>query len=106
MRSIQFNFLPVPEILTNEVDCIRVIGYRGEKAAIKVVPNGLPGIVFQHDNGHSALENITTLSHISHVPTSFLYGPGTESSIMNYRKGSYVSIQVVFKPYALKTLLD
>jgi AraC-like DNA-binding protein len=106
MNSIKFKILPAPGILRSEVECIRVIEHRGkEEIAIKVFPNGLPGIVFQHHNGRSALENIITPSHISHVPTSFLYGPGTEASIMNYKKGSYASIQVVFQPYSLKTLL-
>jgi len=73
--------------------------------AIKVFPSGLPGIVFQQDNGYSPLENITTPSHTARVPTAFLYGPGTEASIMNYKKGSYASIQVIFKPPALATLL-
>jgi AraC-like DNA-binding protein len=106
MSSIKFDILPAPGILRSEVECIRVIAHRREEGvAIKVFPNGLPGIVFQHDNGNSALENIITPSHTSRVPTSFLYGPGTEPSIMNFKKGSYASIQVVFKPQALNTLL-
>lgn len=106
MSSLKFNVFPAPEVLQNHVQCLRVIEYVGEQAvAIKVLPNGLPGIVFQHDNGRSALENIVTPSHTSRPPTSFLYGPGTEAGIMNYKKGSYTSIQVIFKPYALKTLL-
>src|ERR1051325_4687819 len=106
MNSIKFEILPAPGILRSEVECIRVIAHRREEGvAIKVFPNGLPGIVFQHDNGHSALENIMTPSHTSRVPTSFLYGPGTEPSIMNFKKGFYASIQVVFKPHALNSLL-
>ena len=106
MSSIKFNVLPAPGILQSQVESIRVIEHTGEEGvAIKVFPSGLPGIVFQHDDGHSALENITTPSHISRVPTSFVYGPGTEASIMNYKKGCYASIQVVFKPYALHTIL-
>jgi len=106
MSSIKFNVLPAPEALENHVQCFRVIEYAGEQGvAIKVLPNGLPGIVFQHDNGRSALENIITPSHTSCPPTLFLYGPGTETGIMNYKKGSYASIQAIFKPYALKTLL-
>ncbi len=106
MSSLKFDILPAPAVLRGEVECIRVIEHRREEgAAIKVFPNGLPGIVFQHDNGNSALENIITPSHISRVPTSFLYGAGTEPSTMNFKKGSYTSIQVVFKPQALNTLL-
>jgi AraC-like DNA-binding protein len=106
MSSINFNILPAPRILRSEVECIRVIEHRGEEdVAIKVMPNALPGIVFQHDNGNSVLANIVTPSHTAHTPTSFLYGPGTEASIMNYKKGSYASIQVIFKPHTLHTLL-
>ena len=106
MNSIKFDILPAPGILRSEVECIRVIAHRREEGvAIKVFPNGLPGIVFQHEDGHSALESIITPSHTSQVPTSFLYGPGIEPSIMNFKKGSYASIQVVFKPHALNTLL-
>jgi len=106
MSSIKFNVFPAPEVLRSEVECIRVIEHSGEAGvAIKVFPSGLPGIVFQHDNGYSPLENITTPSHTARVPTAFLYGPGTEASIMNYKKGSYASIQVIFKPPALSTLL-
>jgi len=106
MRSIKINIPHAPGILRSEVEFIRVIDHSGEEGvAIKVIPNALPGIVFQHDNGHSVLENIITPSHTSYLPTSFLYGPGTEASIMNYKKGSYTSIQVVFRPYALNTLL-
>src|SRR5678816_3956311 len=106
MSATKFNILPAPGILRSEVECIRVIEHRGEEeVAIKVLPNALPGIVFQHDNGHSVLENIITPSHTSHTPTSFLYGPGTEASMMNYKKGSYASIQVIFKPHTLHTLL-
>jgi len=106
MSSIKFNVFPAPEVLRSEVECIRVIEHSGEAGvAIKVFPSGLPGIVFQHDNGYSPLENITTPSHTARVPTAFLYGPGTEASIMNYKKGSYASIQIIFKPPALSTLL-
>src|SRR6266508_1059629 len=107
MSSIKFNVFPAPEVLRSEVECIRVIEHSGEAGvAIKVFPSGLPGIVFQHDNGYSPLENITTPSHTARVPTAFLYGPGTEASIMNYKKGSYAWIQVIFKQPALSTLLD
>ena len=73
--------------------------------AIKVFSNGIPGIVFHHHAGHPAMESILTQSgrKIS-PPTLFLCGPGTESSLMTFGKGSYTVIQVVLKPYALKGL--
>jgi Domain of unknown function (DUF6597) len=105
MSSIKFNILPAPEILKSDVECFRIIRYRGDEgSSIKVSPNGMPGIVFQHCNGQSAIENISMASQIISTPTLFLYGLGTDPSIMNYKKGSYATIQIIFKPHALNTL--
>jgi AraC-like DNA-binding protein len=92
-------------MLQQDIECIRIAKYSGQDGiAINVAPNALPGIVFQHRNGTSALENIVTPSGIASTPTLFLYGTGTEPSVMNYKNGSYTTIQIVLKPYALKTL--
>jgi len=106
MGPIKFNILPAPEILQNDVECFRMIEYVGEKGlSINVSPNGLPGIVFQHKNGRSAIENILIDSGSITVPTLFLYRPSTEPSVMNYEKGPYTTMQVILKPHALQTLL-
>jgi len=107
MSSITFTILPAPEILKNDVECFRIAEYTGEEGvAIKVSPNGVPGIVFQQNNGRSALENIITHSgRTACPPPLFLYGPGTEPSVMHYKRGSSTTTQVIFKPHALKTLL-
>jgi len=106
MRSIQFSTVPSPEILKRDVECFRIIKYTGDEgSSIKVSPNGMPGIVFQHSNGQSAIENISMASRIISTPTLFLYGLGTDPSIMNYKKGSYTTLQAIFKPHALNTLL-
>ena len=106
MRSIQFSMVPSPEILKRDVECFRIIKYTGDEgSSIKVSPNGMPGIVFQHSNGQSAIENISMASRIISTPTLFLYGLDTDPSVMNYKKGSYATIQVIFKPHALNTLL-
>ena len=107
MSSIQFTILPAPEILKNDVECLRIAKYSGEEAvAIKVSPNGVPGIVFHQNNGRSALEQIITQSGRSSCPPPlFLYGPGIEPSVMHYKRGSSTTMQVIFKPQALKTLL-
>lgn len=105
--ELKFKIIPAPEKLKEEVECFRIIEYSGEEGlAIKVFPNGVPGIVFQHINGHPAIENITTPSGSTTTPTLFLYGPGIEPSVMNYVKGSYTTTQVILKPFALKTLLS
>ena len=107
MRSIKFNILPAPEILKNEVECFRIAEYTGQEGlAIKVHLNGLPGIVFQHNQGQSPIENITTPSRcISDVPTLYIYGQTTEPGVMKHKKGPYTMTQVILKPHALKTLL-
>jgi AraC-like DNA-binding protein len=106
MRSIQFNTVPSPEILKKDVECFRIIKYNGDEgSSINVSPNGMPGIVFQHMNGRSAIENISMPSRVVSTPTLFLYGLDTEPSVMNYKRGSYATIQVIFKPHALNTLM-
>ena len=107
MSSITFTMLPAPEILKNDVECFRIAEYTGEEGvAIKVSPNGVPGIVFQQNNGRSALEKIITHSGRTVCPPPlFLYGPGTEPSVMHYKRGSSTTTQVIFKPHALQTLL-
>jgi AraC-like DNA-binding protein len=107
MRPIKSKILPPSEILRNDVECFSIVEYTGGKAlAIKVSPKAVPGIVFQHHNGQSAIESIVTHSGVTAAaPTLFLYGPGIKPSIMNFTRGTYVSIQVILKPYALNTLL-
>jgi AraC-like DNA-binding protein len=105
MRSVQFGVLPPPDILKHDIEGIRIIPHSGEALAINVAPNAVPGIVFQHQNGRPGIESIITPSRLTHVPTLFLYGAGTEPSVMNFNRGSYTTLQVMFKPYALGTLL-
>lgn len=106
MGSIKFNLLPAPEILRNDVECIRVIEHTlDQEVAIKVSPNAAPGIVFHHRDRQPAIENITTPARVTSPPTLFLYGPGVEPSVMNYKAGSYTTTQVILKPHALPTLL-
>lgn len=73
--------------------------------AIKVCPNGKLGIVFQHQNGKTAIKSIVTNSgRIVHPPTLFLHGQITELANMNFINGPFISVQAVLKPLALKTL--
>jgi AraC-like DNA-binding protein len=107
MSSNRFAIIPAPAILKDYVACLRIAEHDGEEAvAIKVSPNGLPGIVFHHNTGRSALEQIVTYSGRKVCPPPlFLYGPGIEPSVMHYKRGSSATVQVIFKPHALKTLL-
>ena len=107
MRSMKFDILPPPEILQDYVECFSTFEYTGDEGlAISVSPKAVPGIVFQHHNGQSAIDRIVTRSKTVPVaPTLFLCGAGIEPSVMNFTKGPYTSIHVVLKPHALHSLL-
>lgn len=104
---MQFNVIPTPEVLKEYVECIRQTEYDGkEKLAINVCLNGLPGIAFQHNNGHSPLENISTSSGIAtSIPTLYIYGQMTQPGVMNHNPEPFTTTQIVLKPHALQTLL-
>jgi len=107
--EMKFKVIPAPVCLAKDVECFRITEYSGEeKVAINVSLNGVPGIVFQHHQGDSAIKNIITLSgnsFVGAVPTLFVYGQNTERSLMNLTPGSFAMTQVILKPHALKTLL-
>jgi AraC-like DNA-binding protein len=106
MRSNTFRVLAPPAILKNDVGCIVLNRFNAEEGmTINVFSNGIPGIVFHHNDGRPAIESIMTQSGRTISPPGlFLCGPGTESSVMNFGRGSYSVIQVILKPYALKTI--
>jgi AraC-like DNA-binding protein len=104
---MEFKVIPIPESLKTHVECIRIARYAGdEKIAINVCLNGLPGIVFQHHDGRSPLENITTRAGMATaIPTLFVYGQMMHPGVMHYQKASFTTTQVILKPNALQTLL-
>ena len=106
MNSMTSNIFSPSEFLKRDVECIRLITYPGNQAlAIKVLPKGLPGLVFQLGQDGSAIDTIATPSaQFSALPVLFLHGSGSEPSVMHFKKGPYTTIQVVFKPQALYTL--
>ena len=104
---MQFTVIPTPEILKNDVECIRITHHDGhERLAINVCLNGLPGIAFQHHDGHSPLEKISTrFGSVATIPTLYIYGQMTEPGIMHHKAEPFTTFQVVLKPHALQTLL-
>jgi AraC-like DNA-binding protein len=98
--------LNVPGILKNDVECFIVNDFHGaEGTAINVFPSGIPGIVFHHYEGRPAIENIIMQSGRKSTPsTLFLHGPGTQSSVMHFKSGSYKVIQAILKPHAVQAL--
>ena len=107
MDSLNFRILPPPAALKDDVTCFQIVEYTGQEAvAINVLPNGVPGLLFQHSDGRSAIDKITTRSGRTGItPTLFVYGAGTEPSVMHYSARAYVTINVIFKPHALNSLL-
>ena len=68
-------------------------------------PSGLPGIVFQHNQGRSALESVISPSGLnSSAPTLFIYGQKTGPNRIHHKQGPSTMTQVIFKPHALKTV--
>lgn len=105
MNVPSFDILPAPGPLKRDVVCFRIADYVGEEAlSIKVSPNAVPGIVFQHENGASVIETIAHSGSHYIVPTFFVHGAGAFPSVMHFKRGSYVTIQVILKPHALHSL--
>ncbi len=104
---MKFTVIPTPEILNNDVECIRLTEHDGtEPLALNVCLNGLPGIVFEHRNGRSPLAHISTrVGCVTDLPTLYIYGQMTEMGVMHYQPGAFTTIQVILKPHALQTLL-
>lgn len=104
---MKYKFVAIPDILQEHVEAIIVTKYDGEtNMAVNVCLNALPGIVFQHTNGRSPVENMTTSSgYRADPPTLFVYGQMTERSTMSYKKEPFTATTIFLKPHALQTLL-
>jgi AraC-like DNA-binding protein len=104
---MKYKLVPIPEILQEHVELITVGEHHGESnLSTDVYLNALPGIVFQHHNGHSPIDNITTSSgYRADTPTLFVYGQMTELNVVSYKKEPFTTTQIFLKPHALQTLL-
>jgi AraC-like DNA-binding protein len=105
--AMKFKTIPAPEILKNDVECFRIAEYTGEQGlVINVCLSGLPGIIFQHHEGQSPIDNIRTASRSTcTIPTSYICGQTTEPGVLTHKKGPYTMTQVILKPHALNSLL-
>jgi hypothetical protein len=64
MGSNQFSLLAPPNILKHDVECFILNEFTAEEAvSINVFSNGIPGIVFHHNDGRPAIESIL-LKHV------------------------------------------
>ena len=104
---MKYKFVAIPEILQEHVEAIITTKHDGEtNLAVNVCLNALPGIVFQHNNGRSPIDNMTTSSGCrADPPTLFVYGQMTERSTMSYKKEPFTATTIFLKPHALQTLL-
>lgn len=103
---MKYKLVAIPEILQEYVELITVAEHNGEtNLSTNVYLNALPGIVFQHNNGHSPIDNITTSSsYRADTPTLFVYGQMTKPNVVSYKKGTFTTTQIMLKPQALQTL--
>jgi AraC-like DNA-binding protein len=103
---MKYKFVEIPEILQEHVEAITVAEHNGEtNLTTNGYLNALPGIVFQHNNGNSPIEDITTSSgYRANIPTLFVYGQMTEPGVVSYKKEPFTTTQIFLKPHALKTL--
>jgi AraC-like DNA-binding protein len=102
--------IPAPKSLRDDVECFRISEHSGDDGlTINVCLNGLPGIVFQHNQGYSPLKSIATRSRFNsfdeEAPTLYLYGQTTELGVMHHKEVPFTTTQVILKPHGLRTLL-
>jgi AraC-like DNA-binding protein len=105
MSVIQSRFIPVPDVLRRDIECIRTFDHTGDiGASINVAAGGAPGITFHHAAGRPAIDHISIAGREIVMPTLFLYGPGTAPSVMHYTGGHHRTVLIVLKPHALNTV--
>lgn len=104
---MKYTFAAIPKILQEHVEAIVVGRHNGEtNLSVNVCLNALPGIVFQHNNGRSPIDNMTIPSGYSADSTTlFVYGQMTGRSTMNFKKEPFTSTTIFLKPHALQSLL-
>jgi len=68
------------------------------KQVVRLMPDGKPGMIFQHRNGSAAFNNAFGL-----LPLSFLYGQAT-AHCLNYAESPASVFGVSFEPLALQLL--
>jgi len=104
---MKYKLVAIPKILQEHVELITIGEHNGEaNLDVDIYLNALPGIVFQHLNGRSPIDNMTTSSgYRVDTPTLFVYGQMTERSTMSYKKEPFTATTIFLKPHALQALL-
>jgi len=107
MGTVQSKIVKPPAALERYVESFRLSTQtiQGD-VAIRVCPNTYPGLVFQHHDRQSAIQDIVVSSgRVVRVPTLFIHGQVTALSVMHF-SAPYATIQVILKPHALGPLFD
>ena len=98
--------VPASGVLSTVIESTQITHYPGSEAvAISVIPAGVPGLLLHVSDGRGA-SSTSSPSLRAHRARflCFIYGPGTQPSVMTFRRGPFTTVQVVFQPHALKTL--
>ncbi len=105
MEAIQFKLIRPSPTLKRDIECFRMSTHNVEgDVAVQVCPNTFPGLVFQQHNHQTAIQDIVVASgRVVRVPTLFVHGQVTDRSVMHFT-APYTTIQVIFKPHALRTI--
>ena len=98
---------PVPSALRRDVSHVRVFQVSGPQPyTVKVAPIAVPGLVFHQRGQGPAIRSIVTPQRTTtRLPLAFLYGAGTTPSTMAFFGGPHLTVQIIFKPYGLRSLL-
>lgn len=84
---MQFNKIEPPGILAAYVRYFWTFNYENRQQPemkLNIMADGLPGLIFQHDDGRSAFEECNG----SKLPTSFIYGQAT-NACTNYTNNHF-----------------
>lgn len=97
----------IPHLLRRDVLHVRIFDNRDPHPfAVKVAPVALPGIVLHYKGRGRAIASIEARGRsVTRLPLAFVYGAGITPSTMRYRGGPHVTIQIIFKPHGLRSLL-
>jgi len=97
----------VPPQLQRDVLHVRIFDNPNpEPYSVKVAPVALPGIVLHHRGNVGAIRNLETPRGLTNrLPLTFIYGAGTTPSTMRFHGGPHSTVQIIFKPHGLRSVL-
>lgn len=91
--------IPPPPHLSKHVRSFWYAGPSAEQQSYKVLADGAPGLIFQHNNGHSGI----TWQGAYKLPLAFAYGQATAPGT-NYMDAGTSCFGIHFQPHVWKEL--